>query len=107
MNVLIPVLALIGAVCAGGLHGHEGGLELGHGHISGHTGIAKVSYVKTPVVSTTYVKKPIVSYVSKPVKTISYVSKPVVSVYSVPVISHSQGGHGLELGGGYGGTHEW
>lgn len=73
----------------GDYHGHE------HYHVS-HKKVAKVHYVKTPVVSTHYVKKPVVSYVSKPVKSVHYVSKPVLSYHSVPVItktSHSYG-HG-------------
>ncbi|XP_003747422.1 uncharacterized protein LOC100907043 [Galendromus occidentalis] len=105
MKVIVLVAALIGAACAGDLHGYGGGLSLGHGHVS-HASIAKVSYVKTPVISTTYVKQPVVSYISKPVKSISYVSKPVVSIHSAPIISHSYGGHGLGLGG-YGSGHGW
>lgn len=90
------VVLLFSGVEAGG-YGFGGGYGHDHHHYHvSHAKVAKVSYVKTPVVSTHYVKKPVVSYVSKPVKSVHYVSKPVVSVHSVPVLtktSHSYG-HG-------------
>lgn len=98
MKVIVLIAALIGAACAGDLDGYGGGFDLDQDHLS-HSSVAKVSYVKTPIVSTTYVKEPVVSYISKPVDTVSYVSKPVVSIHSSPIISGSYGSHGLELGG--------
>ena len=104
MKIFAIIAALIGAAYAGGL----GGFGYGHGAEISHASIAKVSYVKTPVVSTSYVKQPVVSYISKPVKTISYVSKPVISVQSAPVISKGYGGIGLGGGlGGYGSGSGW
>lgn len=91
---LALTVILVASVDAGHYGGYGGGYGGGHGHYHvSHHKVAKVSYVKTPVVSTHYVKKPVVSYVSHPVKSVHYVSKPVVSVHSVPVISKSYG-HG-------------
>ncbi|OQR70659.1 hypothetical protein BIW11_01647 [Tropilaelaps mercedesae] len=109
MKCAIVLVLFVGAASAvhfGGYGvGYEGGYDGGHGHVEiFHAKIAKVSYVKIPVVSTHYVKKPVVSYVSKPVKSISYISKPVVSVHSIPVVLY---GDGCGLGGGYGGEHGW
>ena len=89
----------------GGLGPYGGGLSTGTlavGGVVGHAKIARVSYVKQPVISTAYVKQPVVSYVARPVKTVSYVAKPVVSVAHAPVIAVSSLGasssHGIGSG---------
>lgn len=89
---LLASVLVVASVHCGGYGGYGYGHGHGHYHVS-HAKIAKVHYVKTPIVSTHYVKKPVVSYIHKPVKSVHYVSKPVVSLHSVPVISKSYG-HG-------------
>lgn len=89
----VYLILATGVSCGGyggfGDHGHD------HYHISHHK-VAHVSYIKKPVVSTHYVKKPVVSYISKPIKSIHYESKPILSYHSVPVITKGHGhyGHG-------------
>lgn len=94
---LCILFSMSGVQCGG--HGWDLGGYAGHGdhYDVSHHKVAKISYVKTPIVSTHYVKKPVVSYISKPVKSVHYVKKPIVSLHSVPVItktSHHSYGHG-------------
>ncbi|OQR73807.1 hypothetical protein BIW11_03507 [Tropilaelaps mercedesae] len=81
MNAIVLALAALVACTYAGDHGWET-------PVVSHAKIAKVSYVKEPVVSVKYVKEPVVSYKLRPVKSISYVSKPVVSYHSAPVLSY-------------------
>ncbi|OQR78987.1 hypothetical protein BIW11_06042 [Tropilaelaps mercedesae] len=98
MKCAVTFIVLLSVALANALNSfrsYHGGFDTdyGHEHVEiSHAKLAKVSFVKTPVISAYYVKKPIVSYISKPVKSVSYVSKPVVSLHTIPIISY---GHGL------------
>ncbi|XP_028968775.1 unconventional myosin-VI [Galendromus occidentalis] len=63
--------------------GYHGGHHLYH---VTHKKVAKVHYVETPIITTHYVKKPVITYVHKPVKSIHYVSKPVISYHHIPLV---------------------
>lgn len=97
----VILAAFIYSAYAGGLGHYGSGISTGHlayGGVVGTAKIARVSYVRQPVISTAYVKQPVVSYVARPVKTVSYIAKPVVSVSHAPVIAVSglggSSGHG-------------
>jgi len=81
MHAFAIVFAALVALASAGYHGWEA-------PVYSTAKIAKVSYVKQPIVSVKYVKEPVVSYKLRPVKSVSYVSKPVVSYHSAPIISY-------------------
>lgn len=94
--VAVPCLLVASGIQCGG----HGGWDLGNHGYEGHDDyyyithhkVAKVSYAKTPFVSTHDLKKPVISYISKPAKSVHF-----VSVHSIPVIkkaTHHSNEHG-------------